>query len=79
MAQRGGISLLAPTGMQRQAHFAAQLPLLRRSFHCYLPDARGHATTRWDAGDGFRYDWLVDDLEALKSDPAILAPRFAAV
>ena len=44
--------------------FAAQLPLLRRSFHCYLPDARGHATTRWDAADGFRYDWLVDDLEA---------------
>ena len=41
-----------------------QLPLLRRSFHCYLPDARGHATTRWDAADGFRYDWLVDDLEA---------------
>ena len=31
---------------------------------CYLPDARGHATTRWDAADGFRYDWLVDDLEA---------------
>ena len=44
--------------------FAAQLPLLRRSFTCYLPDARGHATTRWDAADGFRYDWLVDDLEA---------------
>ena len=44
--------------------YAAQLPLLRRSFTCYLPDARGHATTRWDAADGFQYDWLVDDLEA---------------
>jgi 3-oxoadipate enol-lactonase len=44
--------------------YAAQLPLLRRSFTCYLPDARGHATTRWDAANGFQYDWLVDDLEA---------------
>jgi pimeloyl-ACP methyl ester carboxylesterase len=44
--------------------FAAQLPLFRRAFHCYAPDARGHATTRWDAADGFRYDWLIDDLEA---------------
>ena len=31
---------------------------------CYLPDARGHGATRWDAADGFRYDWLVDDLAA---------------
>jgi pimeloyl-ACP methyl ester carboxylesterase len=44
--------------------FAAQLPLFRRAFRCYLPDARGHASTRWDAADGFRYDWLVDDLVA---------------
>ena len=43
--------------------FAARLPLLRRRS---LPPARrpGPATTRWDAADGFRYDWLVDDLEA---------------
>jgi pimeloyl-ACP methyl ester carboxylesterase len=27
-----------------------------------VPDARGHGRTRWDAADGFRYDWLVDDL-----------------
>lgn len=47
-----------------RADFAAQLPLYRKAFHCYLPDARGHATTRWDAGDGFRYEWLVDDLAA---------------
>jgi pimeloyl-ACP methyl ester carboxylesterase len=44
--------------------FAAQLPLFRRAFHGYAPDARGHATTRWDAADGFRYDWLIDDLAA---------------
>ncbi|MEW6225528.1 MAG: alpha/beta hydrolase [Chloroflexota bacterium] len=44
--------------------FAAQLPLFRRAFRCHAPDARGHATTRWDAADGFRYDWLIDDLAA---------------
>ncbi len=44
--------------------FAAQLPLFRRAFRCYAPDARGHATTRWDAADGFRYPWLVDDVAA---------------
>ena len=44
--------------------FSAQLPLFRRAFRCYAPDARGHASTRWDAADGFRYEWLVDDLAA---------------
>ena len=44
--------------------FAAQLPLFRRAFHCYAPDGRGHATTRWDAADGFRHGWLIDDLAA---------------
>jgi pimeloyl-ACP methyl ester carboxylesterase len=44
--------------------FAAQLPLLAKAFRCHAPDARGHATTRWDAADGFRHEWLVDDLEA---------------
>lgn len=42
--------------------FAAQLPLFARAFLVHLPDARGHGRTRWDAGQGFRYDWLVDDL-----------------
>ncbi len=56
--------LLHSASSSGREDFAAQLPLLRRSFTCYLPDARGHATTRWDAADGFRYDWLVDDLEA---------------
>ncbi len=44
--------------------FAAQIPHYRKAFRCYAPDARGHAATRWDAADGFRYAWLVDDLEA---------------
>ena len=44
--------------------FAAQVPLLSRTFTLYLPDARGHAGTRWDAAEGFRYEWLVDDLAA---------------
>jgi len=44
--------------------FAAQLPLFSRAFLVHLPDARGHGRTRWDGADGFRYDWLVDDLEA---------------
>src|SRR4029079_4417762 len=56
--------LLHSASSSGREDFAAQLPLLRRSFHCYLPDARGHATTRWDAADGFRYDWTVADLEA---------------
>jgi pimeloyl-ACP methyl ester carboxylesterase len=44
--------------------FAAQLPLFSKAFLVHLPDARGHGRTRWDAAKGFRYDWLVDDLEA---------------
>lgn len=42
--------------------FAAQLPLFSRAFTCYVPDARGHATTRWDAAGGFEEQWLADDL-----------------
>jgi len=44
--------------------FGAQFPLFRRAFQCFAPDARGHGATRWDASKGFRYTWLVDDLEA---------------
>jgi pimeloyl-ACP methyl ester carboxylesterase len=47
-----------------RSDFAAQIPLFSRAFHLYLPEARGHGRTRWDAADGFRYDWLVDDLAA---------------
>lgn len=44
--------------------FAAQIPLLSRAFLVHVPDARGHGRTRWDVADGFRYDWLVDDVVA---------------
>jgi pimeloyl-ACP methyl ester carboxylesterase len=44
--------------------FAAQLPRLSTGFLVHVPDARGHGRTRWDPGQGFRYEWLVDDLEA---------------
>lgn len=44
--------------------WAAQRPLLGRTFRCYLPDARGHGRTRWDVDDGWTHDLLVDDLAA---------------
>ena len=42
--------------------FAAQIPILSKAFQVLVPDARGHGMTRWDAAQGFRYEWLVDDL-----------------
>jgi len=47
-----------------RATYAAQIPALATSFRLYLPDARGHGRTIWDAADGFEAEWLVDDLEA---------------
>jgi pimeloyl-ACP methyl ester carboxylesterase len=47
-----------------RSDFAAQVPLFSRAFRLYLPDARGHGRTRWDAGAGFPYEALVDDLAA---------------
>ena len=44
--------------------FAAQLPPFQKVFRCYLPDARGHAGTRWDPSAGLRYGDLVVDLDA---------------
>jgi pimeloyl-ACP methyl ester carboxylesterase len=44
--------------------FGPQIAFLSRGFRLYLPDARGHGSTRWDAANGFTYDWLVDDLRA---------------
>jgi pimeloyl-ACP methyl ester carboxylesterase len=57
------LALHGATSLGRE-DFAAQLPSLQKAFLVHLPDARGHGRTRWDAADGFRYDWLVDDLEA---------------
>jgi len=42
--------------------FAAQLPAMSKTFLVYVPDARGHGRTRWDAADGFSHDRLVEDL-----------------
>jgi len=42
--------------------WAQQRPLFRQSFTLYLPDARGHGRTRWDATAGWSRDMLVDDL-----------------
>jgi pimeloyl-ACP methyl ester carboxylesterase len=47
-----------------RASFAPLIPALAASFQLHLPDARGHGGTRWDVADGFRAEWLVDDLEA---------------
>jgi non-heme chloroperoxidase len=44
--------------------WAAQRPILGKSFRTYLPDARGHGRTRWDVADGWTHGQLVDDLEA---------------
>jgi pimeloyl-ACP methyl ester carboxylesterase len=54
--------------------FAAQVPLFAKAFHLYLPDARGHATTRWDVRDGFDHDRLVDDVDAFVD--ALRLPTF---
>lgn len=44
--------------------WSAQRPLFRRAFRLYIPDARGHAGTRWDAADGWSNELLVTDLGA---------------
>ena len=44
--------------------FGHQITRLSHELTCYLPDARGHGATRWDAADGFSYDWLLDDVVA---------------
>ena len=44
--------------------FAAQLPSMAKAFLVHVPDARGHGRTKWDAADGFSYDWLVEDVKA---------------
>ena len=56
--------LLHGASSSARADFEPQLALLRQAFWCLSPDARGHGATRWDVRDGFRYDWLVDDLGA---------------
>lgn len=45
--------------------WAAQRPVLRRHFTLYLPDARGHAGTRWDTDQGWSQALLIEDALAL--------------
>ena len=56
--------LLHGASSSGEADFGRVLPALRGGFRCHVPDARGHGGTRWDAADGFRYEWLVDDVLA---------------
>jgi pimeloyl-ACP methyl ester carboxylesterase len=57
------VLLHGATSLARE-DYAAQLPSMSKAFLVHMPDARGHGRTRWDAANGFRYDWLVDDLVA---------------
>jgi pimeloyl-ACP methyl ester carboxylesterase len=62
------IVLLHGSTSTGSADFAAQLTLFSKAFLAYLPDARGHGRTRWDAADGFTYDMLVDDVVAFADE-----------
>jgi len=57
------VLLHGATGSGRD-HFATLVPVVARAFRTYLPDARGHAGTRWDPADGWSAADLVDDLGA---------------
>jgi len=57
------VMLHGATGSGRE-HFATLRPVVTRGFRAYLPDARGHAGTRWDPADGWTTADLVDDVVA---------------
>ncbi len=44
--------------------WAAQRPLLARTFRSYYPDARSHGRTRWDPAEAWSYDQLAEDVIA---------------
>ena len=54
--------------------WAAQRPVLREHYTLYLPDARGHAATRWDTEQGWSSDLLAQD--ALAFADALGLDRF---
>lgn len=58
------IVMLHGAGSAGREDWAAQVPAFARHFRIYLPDARGHATTAYDARHGYDYELLVDDLAA---------------
>ena len=45
-------------------HFSGLQPALTTGFRCYMPDARGHGGTAWDAGESWTTADLVADLDA---------------
>jgi pimeloyl-ACP methyl ester carboxylesterase len=45
-------------------HFAGLRPVLAGGFRCFMPDARGHGGTHWDAGESWTTADLVADLDA---------------
>ncbi|HLA17147.1 MAG TPA: alpha/beta hydrolase [Candidatus Limnocylindrales bacterium] len=55
------IALHGATSSGRE-DFAAQLPSFGSAFRCFLPDARGHGGSRWDAAQGLTLDMLVTDV-----------------
>ena len=55
------VMLHGATGSGRD-HFATLRPVVTPGFRVYLPDARGHAGTRWDPADGWTTADLVDDV-----------------
>lgn len=59
--------------------FRAQIARFARTFRCYVPDARGHAGTRWDASRGFSYAILVDDLAAFLDALGLHRPHLLGV
>ena len=56
--------MLHSGGGSGPADLDRQRSLLASAFRVYLPDARGHAGTRWDVADGFSTELMVDDLFA---------------
>ena len=57
------------TGSGRD-HFAPILPSLATRFTVFAPDARSHAGTRWDVGDGWTAEGLATCLQAVAAADA---------
>ena len=57
------VLLHGATGSGRD-HFAGLRPVLATAFKCYMPDARGHGGTGWDAAESWTTADLIADLDA---------------